>query len=114
MSETGLDVWILTNAARGLSGMSAVAFAPLSYALYFALSFLSPSSTGMATVSMPIMGPLATGLGFSPEAMVAIYLAAYGVIAMITPTCGSIMAGLELAQVSYASYIKGLVPAWLR
>ncbi len=72
MATTGLDVWILENAAAALSGMSAVVFAPLAYALYFALSFLIPSSTGMATVSMPIMGPLAAGLGFSPEAMVAI------------------------------------------
>ena len=109
MSETGLDLWILTNAARELSGVSAVLFAPLSYALYFALSFLIPSSTGMATVSMPIMGPLAAGLGFSPEAMVAIYLATHGVVAMLAPTCGSIMAGLELAHVSYEAYIKA---AW--
>lgn len=106
MSITGLDVWILTNAANALAGVSATVFAPLSYALYFALSFLIPSSTGMATVSMPIMGPLAASLGFAPEAMVAIYLATHGVVAMITPTCGSIMAGLELAQVSYATYIK--------
>lgn len=106
MATTGLDVWILENAAAALSGMSAVVFAPLSYALYFALSFLIPSSTGMATVSMPIMGPLAAGLGFSPEAMVAIYLATHGVVAMITPTCGSIMAGLSLAQVGYGTYIK--------
>lgn len=106
MATTGLDVWILENAAAALSGMSAVVFAPLAYALYFALSFLIPSSTGMATVSMPIMGPLAAGLGFSPEAMVAIYLATHGVVAMITPTCGSIMAGLSLAQVGYGTYIK--------
>lgn len=67
MSITGLDVWILTNAANALAGVSAAVFAPLSYALYFALSFLIPSSTGMATVSMPIMGPLAASLGFAPK-----------------------------------------------
>lgn len=27
-------------------------------------------------------------------------------VAMITPTCGSIMAGLELAHVGYGTYIK--------
>lgn len=106
MSTTGLDVWILENAAAALSGVSAVVFAPLSYALYFALSFLIPSSTGMATVSMPIMGPLAADLGFAPEAMIAVYLATHGVVAMITPTCGSIMAGLELAHITYGTYIK--------
>lgn len=106
MSTTGLDVWILASAADALSGVSAVAFAPLSYALYFVLSFLIPSSSGMATVSMPIMGPLAANLGFAPEGMVAVFLATHGIVAMIAPTCGSIMAGLELARVSYASYIR--------
>lgn len=106
MATTGLDIWILESSASVLSGVSAVVFAPLSYALYFALSFLIPSSTGMATVSMPIMGPLAAGLGFAPEAMIAVYLATHGVVAMITPTCGSIMAGLELARISYGTYIK--------
>ena len=46
--------------------------APLSYLLYIVLSFLIPSSSGMASASMPIMGPLAQQLGFSPEVMVQI------------------------------------------
>ena len=59
MGETGLDMWILENAANALAGMSAIVFAPLSFLLYIVLSFLIPSSSGMATVSIPIMGPLA-------------------------------------------------------
>ncbi len=62
MGETGLDIWILDNAAAALSGMSAVIFAPLSFLLYIVLSFLIPSTSGMATVSMPIMGGLASQL----------------------------------------------------
>lgn len=66
MNDTGLSMWILENAANILSGMSGALFAPLSYLLYLGISFLIPSSSGLATVSMPIMGPLASGLGFSP------------------------------------------------
>ena len=54
MGETGLDMWILTNAAAALTGLSAIVFAPLSFLLYVVLSFLIPSSSGMATVSIPI------------------------------------------------------------
>ena len=64
MAETGMSDWILLNASNALQGVSAFIFAPASWLLYVVLSFLIPSSSGMATVSMPIMGPLANSLGF--------------------------------------------------
>ena len=57
----------------------------MSFLVYFGLSFLIPSTSGMATVSMPIMGPLAVELGFSPEVMVMIFSAAIGVVNLFTP-----------------------------
>lgn len=106
MGQTGLDLFILNAAADALAGVSAVVFAPASYMLYFVLSNAIPSSSGMATVSMPIMGPLASSLGFSPEIMIMIFAAAHGVIAMITPTNGVVLSGLELAHTSYTSFLK--------
>ena len=106
MGETGLDVWILEHAANALSGVSAIIFAPLSYLLYIVLSFLIPSSSGMATVSMPIMGPLAEHLGFSVEAMIMVFSAGNGLVNMFTPTSGAIMGGLALAKVEYATWLK--------
>ncbi|MEG0027656.1 MAG: YfcC family protein [Raoultibacter sp.] len=106
MGETGLDQWILTNAANFLSGVSAIIFAPLSYLLYLVLSFLIPSSSGMATVSMPIMGPLASQLGFSVETMVMIFSAGNGLINLFAPTCGAIMGGLAIAKIEYTTWLK--------
>ena len=106
MDVTGLSNWILATAAAGLKGMSAIVFAPLSFILYVLLSFLIPSSSGMATVSMPIMGPLAVELGFSPEVMVQIYSSANGFVNLFTPTCGAIMGGLALARVEYSTWLK--------
>lgn len=106
MGETGLDTWILEHAAAALAGVSALVFAPLSYALYLVLSFLIPSSSGMATVSMPIMGPLAYELGFSVEGMIMIFSAGNGLVNMITPTSGAIMGGLALAKVEYTTWVK--------
>ena len=57
MAATGLDVYVLDAAANALAGLSGVIFAPMSFLVYFGLSFLIPSTSGMATVSMPIMGP---------------------------------------------------------
>lgn len=106
MGETGLDIWILDNAAAALSGMSAVLFAPLSFLLYVVLSFLIPSSSGMATVSMPIMGGLASQLGFSVETMIMIFSAGNGLVNLFTPTSGAIMGGLALAKVEYTTWLK--------
>ena len=98
MASTGLDMWILENAANALAGMSAIIFAPL--------SFLIPSSSGMATVSIPIMGGLAHQLNFSVETMVMIYSAGNGLVNLFTPTSGAIMGGLALAKIEYSTWLK--------
>lgn len=106
MASTGLDVYVLDAAANALSGLSGVIFAPMSFLVYFGLSFLIPSTSGMATVSMPIMGPLAVKLGFSPEVMVMIFSAAIGVVNLFTPTSGAIMGGLALAKIEWTTWLK--------
>lgn len=106
MANTGLDVFVLDAAANALAGLSGVIFAPMSFLVYFGLSFLIPSTSGMATVSMPIMGPLAVKLGFSPEVMVMIFSAAIGVVNLVTPTSGAIMGGLALAKIEWTTWLK--------
>ena len=106
MASTGLDVYVLDAAANALAGLSGVIFAPMSFLVYFGLSFLIPSTSGMATVSMPIMGPLAVKLGFSPEVMVMIFSAAIGAVNLFTPTSGAIMGGLALAKIEWTTWLK--------
>ncbi len=106
MATTGLDIYVLDAAANALSGVSGVIFAPMAYLVYFGLSFLIPSTSGMATVSMPIMGPLAAELGFSPEVMVMIFSAAIGAVNLFTPTSGAIMGGLALAKIEWTTWLK--------
>lgn len=106
MSETGLANFVLANASNALSGTSGIVFAIGSYLLLFLLSFLIPSSSGLATVSMPILGPLAAQLGFNPAVMVMIFSAASGVVNLITPTSGAIMGGLALSRVEYGTWVR--------
>ena len=106
MANTSLDVFVLDAAANALAGLSGVIFAPMSFLVYFGLSFLIPSTSGMATVSMPIMGPLAVKLGFSPEVMVMIFSSAIGVVNLFTPTSGAIMGGLALAKIEWTTWLK--------
>ena len=59
MAETGLDMWILENAANALAGMSAIVFAPLSFLLYVVISFLIGSVNLLNPSCGAIMGGLA-------------------------------------------------------
>jgi len=106
MSITYLDNYIIYNAADFLSGMPAILYAPLNYALHIVLSILVPSSSGIATLSTPIMAPLTQTLGFSVETNIMILVAANGLVNLFTPTCGAIMGGLTLAKVEYSTWLK--------
>ena len=106
MSQTYLDNYIIYNAAELLKGMPAILYAPCNFILHIFLSILVPSSSGIATLSTPIMAPLTSQLGFSVEANIMIMVAANGLVNLITPTCGAIMGGLALARVEYSTWAK--------
>ncbi|MBR3162072.1 MAG: YfcC family protein [Bacilli bacterium] len=106
MKATYLDNYIIVNAARSLENVPAFVFAPLNYLLHTGLSILVPSSSGLATLSTPIMGPLAQKVGFSVEVTVMEMVAANGLVNLFTPTCGAIMGGLALAKVDYTTWLK--------
>ena len=54
---------VLYWAEQAVAGLGGVGFIIVTYLLYIPLSFLIPSSSGLATVSMPIMAPLAQFAG---------------------------------------------------
>ncbi len=106
MQVTYLDNYIIFNAAEALKNVPEFIFTPLNYLLHVVLSVLVPSSSGLATLSSPIMGPLTHQLGYSPEVTVMTMVAANGLVNLITPTCGAIMGGLQLAKVEYSTWVK--------
>ena len=106
MQVTHLDNFIIYNAADLLRNVPAFVFTPLNYVLHVVLSILVPSSSGLVTLSAPIIGPLATQLNYSVETTVMTMVAANGLVNLITPTCGAIMGGLALAKVEYSTWFK--------
>lgn len=106
MAETSLDNFIIVNAAEGLRNLPEMAFVPLNYLLHVVLSVLVPSSSGLATLSTPIIAPVAANLGYSTDVAAMTIVAANGLVNLITPTCGAIMGGLALARVDYSTWFK--------
>lgn len=123
-SETGLiaqtltivDKWEESMANTLLNGMSDLGtidkagLGPISFLIHIPLSFLIPSTSGLAGLSMPILGNIP---GFGTEEQAAIitgYSAASGIVNLVTPTSGVVMGGLALAKVDYDKYLKAVAP----
>lgn len=106
MAETSLDNYIVYNASNFLATLPEMAFVPLNYLLHIVLSILVPSSSGLATLSTPIIAPVAANLGYSTNVAAMTIVSANGLVNLITPTCGAIMAGLALAKVDYSTWFK--------
>ena len=106
MQQTHLDNYIIYNASNVLQNVPKVIFAPLNYILHVGLSVLVPSSSGLATLSSPIMSPLAYQIGYNVEVTMMEMVAANGLVNLFTPTCGAIMGGLALAKVQYTTWLK--------
>ena len=106
MKATHMDFWILDKSASMLRGVPGFIFAPLSYIIYLVLSFLVPSTSGLAGFSIPVMGGLANALGFNASVMVAVFSAGCGLINLFTPTSGVVMGGLGAAKVELKTYMK--------
>ena len=97
---------ILSWGEQALTGVSSVAFLLLTYLLYLPLSFLIPSTSGLATLSMPIMAPLADFAGVGRELVITAFQSASGLINLITPTSAVVMGGLAIGRVPYDRWLR--------
>jgi uncharacterized ion transporter superfamily protein YfcC len=109
--NNGLITDTVLNAAElAVAGLGGVAFINLMYVLFLPLSFLIPSSSGLATVAMPIMAPLAGFANVPPQFVVTAYQSANGLINLVTPTSAVVMGGLAIARVGYGTWLKFVWP----
>jgi uncharacterized ion transporter superfamily protein YfcC len=101
---------VLHWAESALGDVGAGGFAVVMYVLFLPLSFLIPSSSGLATVAMPIMAPLADFAGADRSLVVTAYQSASGLLNLVTPTSAVVMGGLAIARVPYGAYLKFVWP----
>jgi uncharacterized ion transporter superfamily protein YfcC len=101
---------VLHWAEEALGDVGSGAFAVVMYLLFLPLSFLIPSSSGLATGAMPIMAPLADFAGASRSLVVTAYQSASGLLNLVTPTSAVVMGGLAIARVPYGTYLRWVWP----
>lgn len=91
---------------QALEGAGSVAFILLVYLIYIPLSILIPSSSGLATLSIPILAPLGQFAGIGGELIVTAFQSASGLVNIVTPTAAVVMGGLALGDVPYDRWVK--------
>jgi uncharacterized ion transporter superfamily protein YfcC len=104
---------ILFWAESAVADLGGVVFINLVHLLYLPLGFLIPSSSGLATVSMPIMAPLADTAGVDRSLVVTAYQSASGLLNIVNPTFAVVMGGLALGRVRYDKWLRFTWPLLL-
>ena len=104
---------VLNWAEVALGDVGQAAFAVVMYLLFLPLSFLIPSSSGLATVAMPIMAPLASFVDVPARLVVTAFQSANGLMNLFIPTSAVVMGGLAIARVPYGRYLKWVWPLLL-
>ena len=101
---------VLHWAEQAVGDASKAGFSIVMFLLFLPLSFLIPSSSGLATVAMPIMAPLAGFANVPASLVVTAYQSASGIMNLFIPTSAVVMGGLAIARVPYGTYLRWVWP----
>lgn len=103
---------MLHGASVLVEGMPGVAFIIVLFFIFIALTLFISSSSGMAVLTMPVMGPLGRVVGVPVEQVVNAYLMGFGLMTFITPT-GLILPSLVMVDVSFGTWLRFIGPLLL-
>jgi uncharacterized ion transporter superfamily protein YfcC len=95
---------------RALGDTGEAVFAIVMFGLFLPLSFLIPSSSGLATLAMPITAPLAGFVDVPESLVVTAYQSASGLLNLFIPTSAVVVGGLAIARVPYGTFLRWVWP----
>jgi len=106
MTNTQTLDTILHSMEQLTSGASAGVFAAITVAVNIPLAILIPSSSGHATLAMPLLAPLADFAGVSRSLTITAFQVGHGLTLMLSPTSVVLVGGLAIAKVGYDKYLR--------
>ena len=107
IAENGMIIdTILNTLSSSLSNIGTAAFTTVMYVVQSILTLLVPSSSALASLTMPIMAPLCDLQGVNPEASVTVLQFANQLTNMLSPTAGMTVAGLAVCKISFGQWWK--------
>jgi uncharacterized ion transporter superfamily protein YfcC len=109
LNEGHISDSILFYTANAVQGIQPALFILLLLVFYFFFSLFIQSSSGMAVLTMPIIGGLALIVNIPGREIVNAYMYGMCIMSFIAPT-GLILPSLALANVSYKAWLKFITP----
>lgn len=106
MNDGMITDTILYWGESALAGSGKSVFLTLMYLIFLPLSILIPSTSGLATLAMPILAPLADFAGVGRDLVITAFQSASGLINLLTPTSAVVMGGLAIGRVGYNRWLK--------
>jgi uncharacterized ion transporter superfamily protein YfcC len=110
MNNTQTLDTVLNSMEQAVSGASAGVFAVLVSVVNMPLAFLIPSSSGHATLAMPLLAPLSDFAGVGRELTITAYQMGHGFMLLFSPTNVVVIGGLAIAKVGYNTYLRFVWP----
>jgi uncharacterized ion transporter superfamily protein YfcC len=109
LNEGNISDTILYNSAKMVSSMQPAFFIVILLVLFMLFTLFISSSSGMAVLTMPVMGALAIIAGVPGQEIVNAYLYGMGIMGFMTPT-GLILPSLTMVNVSLKAWWKFIAP----
>ena len=109
LNEGHISDSILFYTASVVQGMQPALFILLLLAFYFFFSLFIQSTSGMAVLTMPIIGALAIIINIPGREIVNAYMYGMCLMSFLAPT-GLILPSLALVNVSYKTWLKFITP----
>ena len=104
---------ILNSLEGFFGGLGQIAFINTMLFVNTLLSFLVPSSSGLAVLTMPILAPLSDFANVNRDLTVTAYQSANGWVNLFNPTFAVVMGGLAIGRVSYDRWLRFVAPLLL-
>ncbi|MFI6473066.1 YfcC family protein [Streptomyces sp. NPDC050516] len=110
MNNSQITDTVLHSIEGVVKGAPSALFAVIVFIVNLPLAFLIPSTSGHATLAMPILAPLADFAGVSRAVVVTAWQAASGWMNLWVPTTAVTIGGVALAKVGYNKYLRFVTP----
>ncbi|MFD7201716.1 YfcC family protein [Streptomyces sp. NPDC059893] len=110
MNNSKITDTVLHSIEGVVKGTSSGIFTIIVFVVNLPLAFLIPSTSGHATLAMPILAPLADFAGVSRAVVVTAWQAASGWMNLWVPTTAVTIGGVALAKVGYDKYLRFIWP----
>jgi len=101
---------IVNSLSAMIDGIPSIFSAIMASVVQGIINLFIPSGSGQALVTMPILIPVADLVGMSRQLMITAFQVGDGLTNLIVPTSGGTLAMLALGRVSYAQWLKAIMP----